>query len=763
MCAKQVDPLRAARVAWRSVGYRYYCSDECRDRDRDRAAPARAELSAVVSRDESSPVVPVPSVAPRADAVREPEPEREASATAATSINEDIPSHDEPDRSDALSPSVPDHAPSDSPAARTKFTESEIDLPEPAAVSGRVPASTTSRVEMPLPPEPTQELPVAPAVVLASALAAQVIAQSAPLGPGAAALAVAPFALASAVLALRSVLRLRALRVARSLAWWGPAAGAVAYLVHASRSGAPAARSLAEFAVLCFVPALSAWLARGALAGLYETHLELSHALATAAAPHKTLRAGEEFSLAEGDAVPADAAVREGDATVARFPGAASASRVSAGDVLLAGARIERGSLRALAVRVGSSTTLARVLRAATRDEAPASTVRWTDRVVLAFPLLCLLVSAVAANAQGSSDALSLLGPAGAALIAAPTVLATVLARIPWRHTTLHGAREGALFHDGASVEAAARVRAVLFCARGTLTSGALELVECVSLGRMNERELVALAASAEEIAAGHPIAEALRSAAVARSLRVEPLRRASSTPSRGVSGMTAGGAVVRLGSRELLLADGVSVARAEEASSAIEAQRRTAVFLSVDERVEAVLGFEDPLRTEARAVAQHLADMGYDLSLMGGGSRGTLEAIGRALDVADVRPEVSPEDRASVVRSVGDVSERVAVVGRPARNATALGAASVSIALGPPRAGAEPSLVLAEEDLRSVPRALARARVARRRAWAVLLACSVGGVACLLVATLPAGAAWVVAVLGSAVAAVASWCARRG
>jgi Cu+-exporting ATPase len=227
--------------------------------------------------------------------------------------------------------------------------------------------------------------------------------------------------------------------------------------------------------------------------------------------------------------------------------------------------------------------------------------------------------------------------------------------------------------------------------------------------------------------------------------------------PGRGITAVSSGGEGVAIGSRQLLLAEGVSAAPAEDVARAIERQGRTAVFVAIAGRVEGVLGFRDPLRDEARPSVQALMDAGFDLALLGGESRGTVEAIGALLDVGNLRPEVPPDERASAVRSIAEFAGAVAVVGSPKRDGAALSAADVAISLAAAGGtGGETAVALASDDLRDAASALAMARAAHRRALRrVAFSASAALASAGLCAAIPAFGALGAIALGASVTAL--------
>ncbi|HMR74874.1 MAG TPA: hypothetical protein PKD61_07170, partial [Polyangiaceae bacterium] len=126
----------------------------------------------------------------------------------------------------------------------------------------------------------------------------------------------------------------------------------------------------------------------------------------------------------------------------------------------------------------------------------------------------------------------------------------------------------------------------------------------------------------------------------------------------------------------------------------------------------------QDGLRPGARAAVQHLLDVGIGPVLLSGDARGTCEAIGRALDVEHIRPEVLPAERGDEVARLSDGGAVVAVIGTSPGDDVALSAASVSVAIA--SAGgtsAEWSVQLASEDVRDAAIALRLAHEARRHA----------------------------------------------
>jgi cation transport ATPase len=98
------------------------------------------------------------------------------------------------------------------------------------------------------------------------------------------------------------------------------------------------------------------------------------------------------------------------------------------------------------------------------------------------------------------------------------------------------------------------------------------------------------------------------------------------------------------------------------------------------------------------------------------------------------VRPEVLPGERGAEVRALAEGGSVVAVIGHPASDDGALGAADVAVAMG--AAGSTPgewAVALAGDDVRDAAEALALARATRARVWNTVALAATPGLAALL------------------------------
>jgi P-type E1-E2 ATPase len=243
-----------------------------------------------------------------------------------------------------------------------------------------------------------------------------------------------------------------------------------------------------------------------------------------------------------------------------------------------------------------------------------------------------------------------------------------------------------------------------------------------------------------------------------ARGASPENVRNATAHAGLGVTALAASGERLIVGSRALLLQEKVSVAVADARVNELEAQGRSVLLVAFAGKLVGLLALQDGLRPGARAAIQRLLDARIEPVLLSGEARETCETIGRALDIDHVRPEVLPADRGTEVRALAEGGHVVAVLGHPATDDGALGAADVAIAMG--AAGSTPgewTVQLASDDVRDAALALSLAHATRDKARLALVAGLVPPLAALLAIAFglaPLFVAPVAAALGTLIAA---------
>lgn len=435
------------------------------------------------------------------------------------------------------------------------------------------------------------------------------------------------------------------------------------------------------------------------------------------------LAPGDHVAVEAGDTVPVDLEIVSGEVEVLPWVGAATRLRRRAGDIVVAGSRVTHGQLRGVCTWAGDDRALARpLLSEARRADIHGSLPRGGR-------LLAERVAPAAAAVLGGGFALLGFGAIDVALVVVAVYAAIgnvgvgSLAALAVARGVRAAVGRGVIYNSAEAWDMCSRTTAAVFCARGTLLRGEPELVEIEVFQAHGgaDDEVLALAAGALS-AERHPSAVAVRRAAADRGLSPQPVRNLRSFEGQGVTAVAATGEELCIGTRTLLLERRTSVAAAEQKIYELETAGRTVMLVAKAGRVIGLLALKDGLRAGARAAVQHLLDAKIEPVLMSADTRQTCEALGRALDIDHLRPEIVDEERAGAIERIRDTGAVVAVLGHSPHDDAALEAADASVAVASAGRERDPfSVSLVSDDVRDAAVALALAHRTRSMAATAL------------------------------------------
>jgi Cd2+/Zn2+-exporting ATPase len=286
---------------------------------------------------------------------------------------------------------------------------------------------------------------------------------------------------------------------------------------------------------------------------------------------------------------------------------------------------------------------------------------------------------------------------------------------------------------------AAARVRVVAFDKTGTLTTGRPGVVAVIPVGgpgrlpdslpclacypappddqlgqlTPDQLRLFAVAAAIERFSE-HPLARAIVKGAEERGIPIPA--------AEGFEALAGAGAVAAVIGRQLRIGRpslwaGLTPDVAVEVH-AQETQGRTVVALGDEREVWGLIAIADTVRPEAAASVARLKQAGVErVVLLTGDNANVAHAMGRALGVDEVRPELLPHEKVAAINELQSRYGAVAMVGDGVNDAPALATAALGVAMG--AAGTDVALESADgllmgDDLARLPGALALARRAR-------------------------------------------------
>jgi Cu2+-exporting ATPase len=413
--------------------------------------------------------------------------------------------------------------------------------------------------------------------------------------------------------------------------------------------------------------------------------------------------------IAVDAALPADAlpgTVAQLDESLVSGESAVVQRRI--GECIRGGSLNVGDALTLVAMAPAASSTLASIVALVDRAHGARPRVaRIADRVASWFVLAILVLAAATGALWWQIDpsrafvavlAVLVVSCPCALSLATPATIAAATSRL---------ARWGVLVTRADAIERLARVDTVVFDKTGTLTSGATSVIAVTALGGRTSADALGIAAALERGSA-HPLAAAFTSHEKA-DLQAEDLRE---TAGEGVQG-SIDGRTWRLGSRQFAS----SLATTSNVTPLLRRTESATIYLGNDAGLVSGIELGVPLRQEAREAVTAMRALGIQAAIASGDSERATEAAARALGVRRFHARLSPDEKLWLVKHLREGGRRVLMVGDGINDGPVLAAAEVSVAMGQGSAIAQSAadVLLVNEDLTLLPRAVGAARRAMR------------------------------------------------
>jgi Cd2+/Zn2+-exporting ATPase len=421
---------------------------------------------------------------------------------------------------------------------------------------------------------------------------------------------------------------------------------------------------------------------------------------------------GELVAVVPGEKIPVDGWVRGGRSAVDQSPitGESLPVTKSPADYVYAGSMNREGYLKIETAKRAGDTTLAHIIHLVEEAETARSP---SERVVERFAryytptvtLLAVTVMAVPPLAFGAPFATWFVRGLTLLVISCPCalVISTPVAVVSG---ITSAARNGVLIKGGIHLEALAGIRAIAFDKTGTLTAGELSVVEVITAPGSGPvaAELLGIAASLEA-RSEHPIAEAIRRAAVASHVFIEDrITEFQALAGRGARARL-DGRLYQIGRPELF---GRAVRVWQSELDRLTAAGHTPVCVGSDEQVLGVLALADREREGARETIAALQRLGVRrIVMLTGDHEATARTVAQRLGITEYYAGLLPAEKMEKVREIEADVGSIAMIGDGVNDAPALAVASVGIAMGV--AGSDVALETADvalmaDDLACLP-----------------------------------------------------------
>ncbi|UCC75152.1 MAG: copper-translocating P-type ATPase [Gemmatimonadota bacterium] len=435
--------------------------------------------------------------------------------------------------------------------------------------------------------------------------------------------------------------------------------------------------------------------------------------------PVTEIQPGDRVLVKPGEKIPVDGVVVDGRTTVneAALTGESKPVEKGEEDEVIAGAVNGESAVTIEVKRTGDDTYLSQVVEMVRRAQGARSrTQDLANRAALWLTVVAVGVGALTLAAwllAGRDFNFALGRMVTVMVITCPHALGLAIPLVVAVSTGL-SAGQGLLIRDRTAFERARNLDAIVFDKTGTLTRGEFGVTDVVSLGELDEAEILQLAASLES-QSEHPIAAGVVRGAEEREVSYSAPRDFRAIPGKGAEA-DVDGRTVKVVSPGYLQEHGLTAE--SERVDELTGEGKTVVYVLVDDEVRGAIALADIIREESHEALRRLKQMGIQVMMLTGDAEAVARWVANELELDDYFAEVLPDQKADKIKEVKSRGLTVAMTGDGVNDAPALVEADVGIAIGAGTDVAVESadIVLVRSDPRDVTSLVGLARATYRK-----------------------------------------------
>jgi heavy metal translocating P-type ATPase len=420
--------------------------------------------------------------------------------------------------------------------------------------------------------------------------------------------------------------------------------------------------------------------------------------------PVDEVRVGDRVLVRSGEVVPVDGKMASaGTFDASALTGESLPQSLTSGDAVESGILNAASSVEIIAMRTAGQSTYANLIKLVETSSANSSQgVRLANRWAVFFVPFAIGFAGLTWLITGEVER------AVAVIVAAtpcPLILAVPVALISGMS---RAAGRGAIIKGGAALEKLARAKTVMVDKTGTLTHGGPAVSEIAVAPGQDKDQVLALVGSLEQHSP-HVVAKALVSAAKEQGLSFYPAEDTSEIAGHGIKGFVSG-KKVSVGQQKLPLPEWGKIDHA------------LLVSVEINSELVAVIGLDDPVRSDAKQTIDALRQLGIERILLVSGDREeTSRSVGAEVGVDEIYSDCRPEDKLRLVeQELARSPGTVVFAGDGINDAPALTRASAGVAMGAKgttAASEAADVVIVEDSIKHLAIAIDVAKGARARA----------------------------------------------
>ena len=396
------------------------------------------------------------------------------------------------------------------------------------------------------------------------------------------------------------------------------------------------------------------------------------------------LQIGDKLSILNGDQIPTDGTVISGNSPVdqSSITGESIPVEKKKGDMLYGSTMNGAGTLVMEVTKGSSDTVISKIIEMVSQTQSNISRTAafikkiepvYVTIVLLLTPVFFLLGLYVFQWSGYDSFYRTMV------FLIATSPCALAVTDIPATLSSISNlAKRGVLFKGGSYLSKLSDLTAVAFDKTGTLTVGKPMVTETYfgkEVTKEQQKEYETIIVSMES-KANHPLAQAI----INHYDDISPIE----TEVENIIGVglitTSGQSTYKIGKPNSYTVIPEDVKRQTEI---FEHEGKTVVYFGSEEEVLALIAIQDVPKDTSKEAIQYFKEENIHTVMITGDAKRTGEAIGRQLEIDEVRGNVMPDEKAGIISDLKETYPVTAMLGDGVNDAPALVTADIGVAMG--------------------------------------------------------------------------------
>ena len=261
--------------------------------------------------------------------------------------------------------------------------------------------------------------------------------------------------------------------------------------------------------------------------------------------------------------------------------------------------------------------------------------------------------------------------------------------------------KNGILFKGGKSIEALAKIKAIVMDKTGTVTKGNFE-VQDISVNNMEQEEFLKLCASCEQMST-HPIAESIIKYAKNQGIKIMSVDNVEEISGKGIKAYV-DKRVVLCGNKALMESFDIDLSMYDDSKN-----YGTQVIVAVDNKYCGYIIIADTIKSDAKKAIEKIKRRNIFTAMLTGDQEKTANNVAKETGIDKVYAKLLPQDKLTVLQKIRGEQGSVMFVGDGINDAPVLAGADVGAAMG---SGADAAIEAADvlfmnSNVESIPKSI--------------------------------------------------------